>query len=147
MLFSSFFRRVYGIVYMKRIDAHALVCEFIPKKKGSVGSVRFYFHFPFFWFFSVRFFILNSSTLISSAYVIKKEIAPFLQIEAWTLRSLIKEEKDDPSYSAAELFRLSLRMADGLQSIHDQHVVLSDIKTDNILLQVYTSARGQKKRR
>jgi len=87
--------RVYGIVYMKRIDAHALICEFIPKKKGSVGS-----------------------------------------IEAWTLRSLIKDEKDDPTYPAAELFRLSLRMADGLQAIHDQHVVLSDIKTDNILLQL-----------
>jgi len=91
--------KVYGIVYMKRIDAHALVCEFMPKHKNSPGM-----------------------------------------IEAWTLRSLIKEEKDAPHYSAAELFRLSLRMADGLQSIHDQHVVLSDIKTDNILLQL--NAKG-----
>jgi len=87
--------KVYGIVYMKRIDAHALICEFIPKRKNSHGSV-----------------------------------------EAWTLRSLIKDEKEAPAYSAAELFRLSLRMADGLQLIHDQHVVLSDIKTDNILLQL-----------
>merc|ERR1719334_170246 len=87
--------RVYGIVYMKRIDAHALICEFIPKRKNNLGSV-----------------------------------------EAWTLRTLIKDEKDNPSYPAAELFRLSLRMADGLQAIHDQHVVLSDIKTDNILLQL-----------
>lgn len=87
--------KVYGIVYMKRIDAHALICEFIPKRKNSHGS-----------------------------------------IEAWTLRTLIKDEKDNPAYPAAELFRLSLRMADGLQAIHDQHVVLSDIKTDNILLQL-----------
>lgn len=87
--------KVYGIVYMKRIDAHALICEFIPMRKNSHGSV-----------------------------------------EAWTLRTLIKDEKDAPSYSAIELFRLSLRMADSLQQIHDQHVVVSDIKTDNILLQL-----------
>jgi len=87
--------KVYGIVYMKRIDAHALICEFIPKNKNSHGL-----------------------------------------IDAWTLRSLIKDEKDAPTYSAAELFRLSLRMAEGLQQIHDQHVVVSDIKTDNVLLQL-----------
>jgi len=73
--------RVYGIVYLKRIDAHALISEFIPKyKDGKTGA------------------------------------------EAWTLRTLIKDEKDNPSLSASELFKLCLRMADGLQAIHDQQL-------------------------
>ena len=195
---------------MKRIDAHALVCEFIPKRKGSVGSVRSPFethvyHFRSLWGYaccaspsksqfipvfvrwSYRHLIatgrltalsearsLNPRPLLRLRLIATSMLSPSTphlcglrlngqippspassfphfcprndppspsktplhQIEAWTLRSLIKEEKDNPSYSATELFRLSLRMADGLQAIHDQHVVLSDIKTDNILLQV-----------